>query len=126
MQSVEKASKTWPGAVIVVTQDDAISYRPAAFVFDVPGGLAWVEPSYADPAGAGTPALHVRRGEFLKAGILRGDRWRVDVVPYAAAEDTDLIGDALDWFAGYLKAAGRTWDQERERVRVAIAPELAQ
>ena len=41
------------------------------------------------------------------------------VVPYDRAE-FDLVGDALDWFANWLKSEGRTWQEERERVRERV------
>lgn len=125
MQSLEDGTRDWPGAVIVITDAGGSLFRPAAFVFDVPGGLAWVEPSYADPAGASSSALHVRRGDRDAWNAFRGDDWRLGVLPYEPAEDQDLVGDALEWFGDWLRAEGRTWAEERERVRALIADEIA-
>jgi len=113
------------GAVIIITMqgDDSPVIRPAAFVFKSAGGVAWVEPSYADPAGAASPALHTRTGEW-DGNILAGKDWRLEVLPYEAA-DVDLVGDSLEWFYGHLKAEGLTWSEERARVQALIADAAA-
>jgi hypothetical protein len=85
-------------------------------VFDTPDGFAWVEPSYADPAGASSPGFHRRTAADLESG-------EVQVLLYRAG-DRDLVGDALDWFARWLEAEGRTWAEERERVRALVGNEL--
>lgn len=123
MQTLEQGTKSWQGAVIVITDKHGTNFRPAAFVFDVPGGLAWVEPSYADPWGAGSPAFHKRKGTFAAWNALEGDGWKIGVLPYH--EDADLVGDGLDWFTEWLQAERRTWDDERERVREKVASQLA-
>lgn len=112
------------GAVIIITMqgDDTPVIRPGAFVFKTAEGMAWVEPSYADPSGAASPALHMRAGQW-DGHILNGKGWRVEVLPYEAA-DVDLVGDSLEWFAGHLKAEGLTWAQERARVQAMIAGEM--
>ena len=126
MQSLEDGTREWPGATIAITEGDDTMFRPAAFVFDVPGGVAWVEPAYADPAGAASPAFHVWLGSRADWNqFTRPDDRLLQVLPYDPAEDRDLVGDALDWFAGWLKAEGRSWAQERERVRALVADELA-
>ncbi len=120
MQSLEAGTRDWPGAVIAITSPGgATMFRPAAFVFDAPGGLAWVEPSYADPWGAATPALHVFQAtrEAWNAFVLADGR-RLGVLPYA--DDADLVGDGLEWFRDWLRAEGRTWQQERARVLALI------
>lgn len=125
MQSLEDGTRDWPGATIAITQDGDTMFRPAAFVFDVPGGVAWVEPSYADAAGAASPGFHVWRGDRKDWGIFtRPDGSRLSVLQYEQ-DHRDLIGDPLEWFAAWLKAEGRTWSQERERVRALVADELA-
>ncbi len=45
------------------------------------------------------------------------------MIPYDRKE-TDYVGDSLDWFADWLKSEGRTWAEERERVRERIKREL--
>jgi len=107
-----------------LTQDGHEMWRPAAFVYDVPGGIAWVEPSYADPYGAASPALHVRRGERTAATRFEGPGFKVEVIAYTPGLDADLVGDALEWYAGWLTAEGRTWHDERERVRAMIEADL--
>ncbi|MBP6225334.1 MAG: hypothetical protein KA439_09745 [Rhizobacter sp.] len=95
---------------------------PAAFVFETPTGIAWVEPSYADPYGSSSPAYHARDGVpagITEAGFVMPGENALAVVPYDRAE-FDLVGDALDWFANWLKSEGRTWQEERERVRERV------
>lgn len=97
---------TWEGAVVFI--DGERLPRPAAFVWIEEGGaVTWVEPSYADPWGAASPALHRRESG-------------VEALPYDPETDTRLVGDALEWFAGWLKANGKTWAEERERLRVIL------
>lgn len=125
MQSLEDGTRQWPGAVIVITDASGTAFRPAAFVFDVPGGLAWVEPSYADPAGAASPAFHRRAGSFTAWNAIESTGAKLGVLPYAPGEDADLVGDGLEWFAAWLTAEGRTWAEERERVRAMLGEALA-
>lgn len=122
MQNLEQTAAQWTAGALVFVQsgiDEAI-VRPAAFVFATPGGLMWIEPSYADPSGAAGLALHERDGLLTPSG--RGFELRtaagelVTVLPYEA-DDRDLVGDALEWFAGWLQGEGRSWADERERVR---------
>lgn len=125
MQSLEDGTRDWRGAVIVITQEGRTLFAPAAFVFDVPGGLAWVEPSYADPYGSASPAFHRRAGTFTAWNAIEAPGLKVGVLPYEPGEDQDLVGDALEWFAGWLKAEARTWAMERERVRGMLGDALA-
>lgn len=117
---IESVMATWKrGAVVLLEapgQEPAI--RPAAFVYVIPGGLAWVEPSYADPNGAASNALHQRTGTVeIKAGLrLKRDGDVVTFLPYDPAEDRDLVGDALEWFHQHLQDTGTDWDAERKRV----------
>ncbi|MGD9599917.1 MAG: hypothetical protein AB7P94_16765 [Steroidobacteraceae bacterium] len=123
MPNLEETAATWTdGALVFVqsTTDDDALVRPAAFVFEAPGGLMWVEPSYADPNGAAGLALHQREGLLTTEGrgfvLQTAAGERITVLPYEA-DDRDLVGDALEWFGRYVQADGRTWAGERERVR---------
>lgn len=124
MPNLEQGTAEWAGAIIVISEGGEQYFRPAAFVFDVPGGLAWVEPSYADPAGAASPAFHRRAGTFTAPNILRAGAMQIEVLQYLEV-DADLVGDSLDWFAGWLKTEVRTLAQERERVRELLGDSLA-
>jgi hypothetical protein len=124
---LDEVAQTWrSGAVIFINNPDGSGramIRPAALVFVDVDGLTWVEPSYADPAGAASPAAHERKGKLrrIAAGIvLENAEERIDVVPYDPAEDAALVGDALDWWGGYLAAFGRSFEEERERVRARL------
>lgn len=120
MANLEDLTKDWAGAVVSVVMAGQVMPRPAAFVFDVAaGGVAWVEPSYADPSGAATHALHIIAGQ-VAGNVVTGRGVTVEVLPYEA-EDAGSVGGALDWFAAWLKDEGRTWDQERERVRAMLS-----
>jgi hypothetical protein len=124
MQDPDAIARSLNQGAVVALRDSGgrLSFRPAAFVFLTATGFGWVEPSYADPAGTPSPALHYRDGtiEPLNAGFAcQADGERVEVLPYEP-DDTDLVGDALDWFAGYVRASGRTWDEERARVLAVV------
>lgn len=127
MQTPEDLAAGWArGAVVLIQQAEGgpITIRPAAFVFATPTGIAWVEPGYADPAGSPSPALHYRDGETTAAAdllVLQAGAERVEARAYEDDDAAD-VGDALDWFDGYLQANGRTWAEERERVRALVNP----
>lgn len=121
MRTLEDLTASWRGALILITDASGSAWRPAAFVFDTEGGFAWVEPSYADPAGAGSPALHVRDWPRIGERTFEQGGMRIEILPYTPGLDTDLVGDALEWFADWLQAEGRTWAAERERVRAMLA-----
>lgn len=118
----------WRGAVAIIDAGGAFGARPVAFVF-LQGGdsLAWVEPAYADPAGSAAPATHGARvigpDESGRGIRCAGDGWTATLLPYDAADHRDLVGDAMEWFAAWLKAEGRTWAQERARVAGIMALE---
>lgn len=125
MQNLEPFAAQWKGAVITIIISGASepALRPAAFVFETPDGFAWVEPSYADPWGSSSPSYHQRVGKFepSEAGFVAtvSDVEGVAVARYEP-NDSHLIGDAIDWFTDWLKAEGRTWQEERERVRERV------
>lgn len=128
MRTLEDKAMTWTaGAVVFIRAAGGRieGTRPAAFVFSTPTGLAWVEPSYADPAGASSTALHLRDGLVEADGdgvkITTPGGEVVLVSPYEP-EDVDLVGDALEWFAGYVAQSGRTWAEERAKVQGIIFP----
>lgn len=114
MQSPEDLFATWrDGALVFV--DGLV--RPAAFVYQTADGLAWIEPSFADPFGAASSALHFRAGTMEDepgGGVRVGG---LVVLPYQ--DDADLVGDALDWFARWVADSGEPWDVHRERMRPA-------
>lgn len=125
MQGLESATAAWRGAVAIVSHPDGDMLRPVVFLFDTPTGFAWVEPAYADPAGTASPALHWRDGELVRVG----DDWLRPGLAFSAFDAADPGNDPdiaaeLAWFAGYLAAHGRTWEQERERVRSAIGGDV--
>lgn len=124
MQNLDQAAAQWTAGALVFVQagDDVAIVRPAAFVFGTPGGLLWIEPAYADTAGAAGLALHEREGQIQAVGAgfeLRTAAGElVTVLPYdPEAGDADLVDGALEWFAGWLQGEGRSWADERERVR---------
>lgn len=126
MRSPEDIAASWTaGAVVVVEARQATGRppalaRPAAFVFPTAQGLAWVEPQYADPAGAGTNALHTRAGTVQVVGtllVLDAEGERITALPYDPEEDRDLVGQAMEWWAGWLADTGEEFATERARVR---------
>lgn len=103
-------------------------FRPAAHVFGTPSGFAWVEPSYADPYGAASHAFHKREGMLVPSGpaFTMACTDGLDIVlmqldPRSHAEHAS----PLTWFARWIEAEGRTWEEERERVREKVRAELS-
>jgi len=122
MGNAEALFSTWTdGAVVVIQRDiDGIETRPAALAFATHDGIAWVEPSYADPWGASSTAFHARAGavEIVGSGVrCIGERETITLLRYDPDEDRDLVGDALAMWAGYLAMSGLTFDEERARIR---------
>jgi hypothetical protein len=105
---------TWRGGLVYIPNDGDV-WRPAAFVWlDSAGGVTWLEPSYADPWGASSPALHRREcGARAKPYDPEQDNGR----------DPHGVGDALTWFARWLQGQGRTWAQERAKMARVVARE---
>jgi hypothetical protein len=127
MQDLEALAGSWTnGALVFIRTEDTgrPMVRPAAFVYATPTGFAWIEPSYADPAGSATPALHFRDGtprEEAGGGfsMVTTDAERVTVLPNVDGDD--LVDGALGWFAGYLADKGVDWAAERERLRDQVS-----
>jgi hypothetical protein len=129
MQDLEALAATWTRGALVFIETDGTGrgiIRPAAFVYATPTGFAWVEPSYADPWGTPSPALHFREGPPRPAAgdgfkLVTKDAETVTVVPYGD-DDRLLVGEPLEWFAQYMAESGLDWAAERERVRAMINP----
>lgn len=128
MRNLDQSAASWAaGAMVFVQQGEGDAVvRPAAFVYATPGGLAWVEPAYADPMGTARPALHERDGALVAEGLgfvlttAAGER--ITVLPYDPdAGDGDMVGGSLEWFAEHLAEIGQAWESEREMVRELIA-----
>ncbi|MEN3371690.1 hypothetical protein [Dechloromonas sp. ZS-1] len=116
----EKTAKWW-GAVITmqnVSDPEWMMKRPAAFLFDKPGGFAWLEPSYADEYPPSSPAWHEIEAELKAEGegfTFVGRQWTGRIDRYDDPEQED--GEALYWWiTEYMKEKGRTPEQERAAV----------
>jgi hypothetical protein len=135
---IEPAARDWRGIFVTVRYpdrpDDPPMERLAMFALDLPRGrTVWIEGSYADPYGWPSPSSHeVHRlrevaplrsaGPALEGTSTSAD-WTAVIEPYRRGlrEDFDR---ALAWFEGYLRDQGRTWDEEREQVRLSFEEEL--
>ncbi len=114
--------------ILFRNEAEPMMIRPAAFVFATPSGLAWVEPSYADPYGASSPAFHQRAGtlERNKDGFIlkmAGDD-EIEIGVYPFNDEDPAMGDDLGplrWFAEHLKENHLQWQAERELVRSMLA-----
>ena len=126
MQDHEAIARRWDtGALVFIYSrgSNEAFVRPAAFVYPGEGALSWVEPAYADPFGSSGNALHTREGELISAPgggikVVQDSGEHIVVRPYE--DDASLVGDALDWFARYLRSSGKTFEEEREAVRAMI------
>lgn len=121
MQASDLIFAQWKrGAVVVVNRGGDYLLAPAAFVYATEGGLAWLEPSYCDPWGVTSPALHRRAGDIaMRAGGVRwqGDDETVDIYPFDPEDDGDGVGQALGFWLGNMAARGVSFDDEREARR---------
>ena len=107
--------------------------RPAAFVWQLASGLAWLEPSYLDADALPAPALHHFAGEVQDTTtgmVVYGDAGlalvfdadqvagNADALPAEVAEDLARLQDRL-------AEAGTTWDAELARMTEELAEDLA-
>lgn len=129
MHNLEEVVSKWEkGALVLILSTSSASIlltRPAAFVYAIRGGFAWVEPSYADPYGASSPGLHIRSGEIQEKNDgfkLRAGGSEIEVYPFDERDPaTQDDAEPLLWFAHHLRESGLQWQAERERVRKLIA-----
>lgn len=126
---IGELSKQWPGAILLVFREgtDAPLTRFAAFVYDLDeGGFAWVEPSYLDPLGPSSPALHKRpradvaylseRRPELGASFVDVESGERGMIYAWDRDDPPPVPD-LEAFEAALKQAGMSRQAERERIR---------
>lgn len=131
---IEPEARGWRGIFVTVRYpdrpDDPPMERFAVFAFDLPRGrTVWVEGSYADPYGWPSPSSHevhhLREVAPLHSagpafeGTSTSADWTAVIEPYRRGlrEDFDR---ALAWFVDHLREKGRTWDEEREKVRRSV------
>ena len=119
----EQVAASWTdGALIFDYQqgvDGMAMVRPAAFVYPGDGSLTWVEPSYLDPYGASSPALHTRTGKLEKApgdgfALILKDGTKIVALP--VNDGGDLVGNALLWFSNHLAENKINFLEERARI----------
>lgn len=131
MRTVEAEAASWArGAVVQIpASGTGAIYRPALFVFEEEGGgLAWVEPSYLDPFGASSPALHriTKVEDVTPAGaelvFFRGQGSGWDAIVYPSTdEDDEAVREALAWGLRQLESMGTSWERERARLLVTLS-----
>lgn len=132
MRNLEGEAATWRrGAVVQINQGGETSFRPALFVFALPGGgAAWVEPSYLEESGAPSPAFHAVAGPVedvtperspIAFFGLGGASWAATAYPADDEDPADVL-DALRWALAELKRRGTTWEAERARILAEISP----
>jgi len=126
--SLEAETAHWRAAVVsMLLSDGQWVSAPAVFLFDTPTGWAWVEPSYADPMGAASPALHERDGQPERLGTWYryrpADGAAIEVWEFDPEDGNgnDIV-EAITWWESWLASEGRTRAQERERLRAEIWP----
>ena len=136
MQTLEQASATWKAGAIVQINDGARIYcRPALFVFALPiGGSCWIEPSYLDPNGPGSPAYHMTAGKIENVSpsetgpqffdLKGGGSWVATAYPADDEDPKDCLESLAAGFAE-LKRRGATWESERARIADALAIPIA-
>ncbi len=124
---LEAIFASWRGAIVTDVVCGSANVRPAAHVFTTRRGFCWVEPSYADPWGSPSPSFRAREGVFVAAGdgftMSTTDEREMTVVPFDPRKHAADAGP-LTWFERWIESEGRTWAEERERVRERIRREL--
>jgi hypothetical protein len=111
---------------------DAIGQvRPAAHVFRLADGVAWLEPAYLDPNGATMRTFHRIDGKVRDKGqgftVDAGDKV-AEVQPLSANPQDDSGGTcrrALAEYGDLLVDKGITQEAERARVALLLADDLA-
>lgn len=117
----------WEGALIFITPIVGEGFfRPAAFVFDLKFGLAWIEPGYADPSGCPSPALHFRFGRRVAPTVFENAQERVEASCYYRECDSDMGGDSMAWFDRWLITEGRSYQAERARMWARVREDARQ
>ena len=117
-------------AAIAVIQAGEFTTRPGLFVFTTPDGFAWVEPAYLEPAPTREAFHRVRARVTMTASgfTAEGEDGRSYLVaPLDTLEDgagADLR-EVCAWAVREIEAAGRTVDEERDRLRLQLGAELA-
>lgn len=125
MSTLDQEYAAWTsGAMIFITfKDNTSLIRPAAFVWALPDGIEWVEPSYADPYGASSPSYHERRGRFLDRYTVTTDYGDVEALPFDPATDMSFRDSAaLVEFRRYIDDNGLDFTAERNRLHALIHP----
>jgi len=116
----------WDGAVIALGEGRDISFRPAAVVFDLGDAMAWVEPSYADPYGASSTALHVRSGKRIGPQQWEGKGWRLEMSAWHRDRVDSTVQESLLWWHQWLSEQGTTVQRERERIWAMVKADVLQ
>jgi hypothetical protein len=123
MPTRESEYAAWTaGALIMIKRQDSgdLMVRPAAFVWALPDGIEWIEPSYADPWGAATTAYHERRGR-VEGDITFTNGEVVEALPFDPETDQGFsAAEPLIWFARHLNAERTNWTEERARLRALL------
>ncbi|OYT99320.1 MAG: hypothetical protein CFE40_05510 [Burkholderiales bacterium PBB1] len=113
----------WTGATVRIRRPERETVHAAAHVYATERGVSWVDTSYAELL-LDEPFYETHDGLFERAGegFLFRDRYGgIIALNEHSAVDEKKVGDALNWFADWLKAEGRTWREERERLhRLAL------
>lgn len=117
---IDQVTAKWEGGVVTLRPKEGGPeiIRTACFVFEVPGGFGWLEPAYANPMGSPSPTWHevlvsqiAAQGSTLIA--FDGPLFSGDIEQYFGQTEA---AQAMEWFAGWLKENGRTFQEERARV----------
>lgn len=124
-QSLEQVFASWKqGAFVFVDQSGEKMLRAAAFVYELRGGgFAWVEPSYTDPWGGGTPAMHLREGPITPTSgngwkwVREDGRQTIEILPRDPEDSFPEIDEALGVLFDHLRTIGKSFDEERTAVR---------
>lgn len=110
----------WTGATVRIRRPERETVHAAAHVYATERGVSWVDTVYAECLLLDEPFYETHDGLFERAGdgfVFRNRYGAKISLSKPSAGDEQRVLDALNWFAGWLKSEGRTWRDERERLR---------
>jgi hypothetical protein len=102
---------------------------PAVVVWDLPDGIAWVQPGYLDPEGATTRQFRRVKGEVRRLHdsiTVTNDEIDVLLMPFAMSENQRRdLARALAWYRDELQRLGLDREEEAARLHQELADDLA-
>ncbi len=124
MDNLEKVLSNWSTGAIIAAHDNftgVLTFREAVFAYPIRRSIAWVHPSYAEPANDVLAAIYLTEGKVIpfRNGITFSDfRMANFMIPLDENYPEMLkYGLEVQSFFADLKSKNVPWSAERSRVR---------